>query len=163
MKSREGLSFIQFKQLCEQNSQAKYVSECVFTMENEDCLFHPGAVMPHDHMLRVYKVRLSIAMENGLHVPTYISDFKQIIENIEGLQSDFIGVLHLSSENFSFIIFYEPDRQKILGILKPANKGSLAEEEDYNTEIINRGMSSGTEKYSKGKFVRDWKKVAQSD
>lgn len=50
MKTQEGLSFIHFKELCEHNSQAKYVSDCLFTMGNEDCLFHPGAVIPHDDM-----------------------------------------------------------------------------------------------------------------
>jgi hypothetical protein len=157
MKPQEGLSFIHFKELCEQNSQAKYVSDCLFTMNNLDCLFNPGAVIPHDDMLRIYKIRLAIAIDNGRHGSAYISDFKQILENTERSQSDFVGILHLSSEDFSYIIFYDPHRQKILGILKTTEKGSLIDEENYNTEMINNGLSSGTEKYSKGKFVRNWK------
>jgi hypothetical protein len=54
--------------------------------------------------------------------PIYISDFKQILEDTERSQSDFVGILHLSSEDFNYIIFYEPDGQKMLGYLKHLTK-----------------------------------------
>jgi len=94
---------------------------------------------------------------DNLHEPDYIPDFKQIVENIGSTQSGFIGILWLCCEKFSYLVFYAPDAMKILGILKATNKGGLLEMENHNTETINRGMSSGAEKYSKGEFVRDWK------
>jgi hypothetical protein len=115
--------------------------------------------MPYEHILSLYKLRLSIAENSeNQHEPNYLPDFRRTIENIEGIQSALIGILSLYGETFSYVVFYAPEMQKILGILKVTSKSSLTDKENHNTETIARGMSSSSEKYSKGKFIRNWQK-----
>ena len=118
MKNSDKLSFKQFNQLCDQNSEAKYVNECIDIIKNKECLFHPGISSPYDRALSLYELRLSIAKDGNRHDVNYLADFEALVENIRNKKSDYIGITSISGNDFSYLVFYEPNSQLILGILR---------------------------------------------
>lgn len=68
-----------------------------------------------------------------------------------------LGITWLDTDNNgSYLIFYEPDHLNILGILKAKNVPSEQSTEGGNPNAINKGYSSGRQKYSKGELVKTW-------
>src|SRR5882762_2101630 len=115
------LSFLKFNQLCKLNAEKKYVRECIDCIENEDCLYHCGTVMPAGHVLSTYSLRLEIAKGRDVADQDYINDFVQIVESIKNVKAENIGIADLYRSNFFYLVFYEPDDLVIIGILKFMN------------------------------------------
>ena len=121
----EKLSFLDFTRLCELNVQKKYVSECLNYIKNEDCLYRTGIVMPYDRTLSLYQLRLKIAKDSDKADPNYILDFEGIVQNMEQVRSESVGITTLFANEFSYCIFYEPKGLLILGILRGGGYKSI--------------------------------------
>ena len=122
-------------------------------IKNEDCLFHRPVVAPYEKMLSLYSLRLQIAKDAARQTEEYISNFEDIITNIGNNKSENIGVAMLSGDGPGFAIFYEPEKQLILGVLKGTKDISMAERESHIMESLSKGATSAAVKYSKGTFV----------
>jgi len=155
--SMDKLTFIGLSELLESNMDKKHVQEVFEMIKKTDCFFHPGIIMPHDHIASLYKLRFKIAQESGKAPDDYISDFEKTVSNLEDSKSKESGITGLSTEQNSYLIFYEPEEKKILGVLKAGRSSTLQSLEDNADQTINQGYSSSLQKYSKGALVKDWK------
>lgn len=152
------LSFKAFNELCQLNLDKKYVQELSEIITNSDCYFEPGIVMPQDHIASLYKLRLKIAKDHGKFDDDYINNYEITVSNLQDSKSKELGITWLDTDNDgSYLIFYEPDHLNILGILKAKNVRSEQSTEKGNTDVVNKGHSSGCQKYSKGELVIDLK------
>ncbi len=73
--------------------------------------------MPYDRMFSLYSLRLEIAKDN-IRDTDYIRDFEYTIENMKKIKSNDIGLVSLHADVYSYIVFYEPDNEIIIGILR---------------------------------------------
>lgn len=151
------ISFEDLIDLCELNLGEKYVKDLVITMRSNDCLFHPGATMPNAHVASLYKLRLENAKENNMLGQELLEDYESIVSALLNIKSTDLALTILYSEEHLFTVFYEPVSKKILGVLKTKNNLSLKIMEEQQTYTVDKGLSSGFQKYSKGQFIRDWK------
>jgi hypothetical protein len=150
------LSFKAFNELCQLNLDKKYVQELIEIITNSDCYFHSGIVMSQDHIASLYKLRFEIARETGKNDADYLKDFESTVSNLQDSKSKELGITWLdTSHNGSYLIFYEPDHLNVLGVLKFKAKSTSNEQstEEDNSNEINKGHSSGCQKYSKGVLV----------
>jgi hypothetical protein len=159
MEKSDKLSFKQLNQLCDQNLEAKYATECIDIIKNKECLFHPGISLPYDNALSLYELRLRIAKDGNRQDVNYLADFEALIENIRNKKSDYIGITSIYGNDFLYAIFYEPNSQLILGILRGVS--SMTDAENLTTEHVASGSTSGKEKYSKGIFMGYWRSQTQ--
>ncbi|KAA2240320.1 hypothetical protein F0L74_29610 [Chitinophaga agrisoli] len=157
MKEQRRLSFPLFNRLCERNTGNKYVSECIHCIRSEDCLYFPGLIMPYDHIFSLYSTRLKIAKDKVTDAD-FISDFERTVDSMKEIKSNDLGLVSLHTESYTYVVFYEPDNEIILGILRSKNNEGLRDLETLQTEQIAQGLTSSMLKYSKGVFVRDWKR-----
>ena len=151
------LTFQQLNYLCDVNIEEKFVKDCIQILKHDDCLFHSGIVMLRNKIASLYELRFRIAKEGNNSSEAYLADFDQCVPNLNEFKSNVIGITTITGNKDSFLIFYEPETKKILGILKSENPSGIKATEENATDIVNRGYSSGKEKYSKGVFVRNWK------
>jgi hypothetical protein len=108
-----------FIELCQLNKNKKYVQELCEITRISECYFEPGVVMPQDQIASLYKLRLDIAKEHRKFDDDYIEDFERTVLNLQNSKSKNLGVAWVNTENdSSYLIFYEPESFKILGILK---------------------------------------------
>jgi hypothetical protein len=114
-------------------------------MENSDCLFYSGIVMPNQHIASIYKTRLEIARQDNKLSKDSIEDFEKAVSNLHSSESSQLALAAVYGEREGFLIFYEPERKIILGVLKSI--------EDDNNSLTEYGHSSGLQKYSKGVLV----------
>lgn len=113
------LTFEIFTELCRLNSDKKYVQEIYEIMAISGCYFHAGIVMPQDHIASLYKLRLQIAKDRGKFDDAYIHDYEITVSNLQESNSKELGITWLNTDHDgSYLIFYEPDKLNILGILK---------------------------------------------
>lgn len=113
------ISFKAFTELCRINLDRKYVPEIYEIITNSDCYFHSGIVMPQDHIASLYKLRLEIAKDRGKFDDDYINDYEKTVSNLQHSLSKELAITWLDTDNNgSYLIFYEPDHLKILGVLK---------------------------------------------
>ncbi|MFC0776370.1 hypothetical protein [Terrimonas alba] len=151
------ISFSSFLKLCELNSGEKYVEEVLYTIRNSECLFHPGIIMPNEHIASLYKFRLENAKESNRLSKDALNDYENTVSALLSTKSTDLALATLYSDEYGFVVFYEPLSKKILGVLKSKNNSTLHAMEEHNTDTINQGLSSGFQKYSKGEFVKDWR------
>lgn len=108
-----------FIELCQLNKDKKHVQELCEITRNSECYFEPGIVMPQDHIASLYKLRLGIAKEHRKFNDDYIDDFERSVLNMQKSTSKNLGITWVNTENDgSYLIFYEPDRLNIMGVLK---------------------------------------------
>lgn len=113
------LTFEIFNELCRLNSDKKYVQEIYEIMAKSDFYFHSGIVMPQDHIASLYKLRLQIAKDRGKFDDAYIKDYEKTVSNLQESNSNELGITWLNTDHDgSYMIFYDPDKLNILGILK---------------------------------------------
>ncbi|MCS3798000.1 hypothetical protein [Niastella sp. OAS944] len=113
------LTFDTFTDLCRLNLDKKYIREIYEIIAKSDRYFHPGIVMPQDHIASLYKLRLQIAKDHGKFDIDYINDYKITVSNLQQSNSKELGITWLNTDHDgSYLIFYEPDKLNILGILK---------------------------------------------
>jgi len=53
-------------------------------------------------------------------------------------------------------LFWNAETKELVGIYFQNTRNSIKEEEEYHTEIINRGFEVSSKKYNKGKLIREW-------
>jgi hypothetical protein len=144
------LAFKTFNKLCQLNLDKKYVQEIFEIITNADCYFQSGIIMPQDHIASLYKLRLNIAKDHGKFDEVYINDYEITVANLQDSKSNELGITWLKTDdNGSFLIFYEPDHLKILGVLKVKSSSS----EQSTEKDISIQHSPGLQKYSKGELV----------
>jgi len=153
----EKLTFQQLNDICNLNTDKKYVADCLQILKHQDCIFETGIIMPHDQIASLYSLRFDNAKEAGKLSNDYLMDYKICVDQLDKSKSDFLGITSIYSDNFSFLVFYEPGSKMILGVLKSKNTFGIKSVEENATDTINKGFSSSAEKYSKGTFIRDWK------
>jgi hypothetical protein len=151
------LSFQELNSICDLNIDKKYVIDCQQILKNEECIFESGIIKSREHVAELYSFRYNNANEGGKLSKTNLNDFKNCVTNLNNSKAEFLGVTSIYGANNSFLIFYEPDRKIILGILKSNNLFDLNKLEENQTATVQKGYSSSAEKYAKGKFIRDWK------
>ena len=151
------LSFQKLIELCEFNIEKKYVADCMDILKNHNCIFEPGIIEEHSHLSSLYKLRLKIAKKEWQPGSNFIEDFERCISSLQISESTDIGITSLYGDYLSFLIFYEPITNIILGILKTEALETISNIEQNKIDIKLKGYSSTAEKYSKGKFVGDWK------
>jgi len=152
------LSFKAFNELCRYNLDKKYVQELFEIITNSDCYFHSGIVMPQDHIASLYKLRLEIAKDHGKFDDDYIKDYEITVSNLQNSKSKELGITWLDTDdNGNYLIFYEPDHLNILGVLNLKSAPDQQSTEIDTSDNLNKGHSSGCQKYSKGKLVIEWK------
>jgi hypothetical protein len=149
-------TFEEFIEICKLNANEKYISELLKIVKELDCIYTSGIIMPYNHILDIYTLRLKIAEENKHLSENEILDFKYCVNNISKSNSENIGILNLRTEHNFFMIFYEPNPKIIFGIIKFTETETLKNIEDYNDEIMQKGYSSSAQKYSKGKLIKEW-------
>lgn len=149
-------TFEGFIEICELNANEKYISELLKIAKELDCIYSSGIIMPHNHILNIYTLRLKIAEENKHLSENEILDFKYSVNTMSKSNSVNIGILNLQTEHNLYMIFYEPKPKIVIGIIKFTKTESLKNIEDYNDEIIRKGYSSSAQKYSKGKLIKEW-------
>ena len=153
----EKLTFNELKSLCVINVDKKYVDECLQVLKNEDCIFESGIIMPRDSISNLYTLRFDIAKQSGKLSNDYLKDIESCVDQLSKSKSDLVGLTFVHNDSNSFLIFYEPDTETIIGILKSQSSLDIQSLEENATETVDRGFSSNAEKYSKGTFIRDWK------
>ncbi|THU36938.1 hypothetical protein FAM09_18415 [Niastella caeni] len=147
------LSFKAFNELCQLNLDKKYIQELFEIITNSDCYFQPGIVMPQDHIASLYKLRLNIAKDHGKFDDDYINDYEITVSNLQESKSNELGITWLDTDNNgSYLIFYEPDQLNILGVLKAKRTSDEQSTEKDNNDAVNKGHSSGCQKYLKRKI-----------
>jgi hypothetical protein len=113
------LTFEIFNELCRLNSDKKYVQEIYEIMAKSGFYFHSGIVMPQDHIASLYKLRLQIAKDRGKFDDAYSKDYEKTVSNLQESNSNELGITWLNTDHDgSYMIFYDPDKLNILGILK---------------------------------------------
>ena len=151
------LSFKPFNELCQLNLDKKYVQEIFEIITNSDCYFQSGIVMAQDHIASLYKLRLQIAKDRGKFDGDYINDYEITVSNLQDSQSKELGITWLDTDdNGSYLIFYEPEQLKILGVLKAKKSSGEKTAEATDSDLINKGHSLGRQKYSKGELAKPW-------
>ncbi|PXY41388.1 hypothetical protein DMB65_08280 [Flavobacterium cheongpyeongense] len=150
-------TFEDFIELCKLNTENAYVPELLNITKDSDCIYSSGIIMPYEHVLDIYTIRLEIAEENKKLSENEILDSKSCVNNISKVKSENIGILNLATENNFYMLFYEPKENRIIGIIKFLKTESLNDVENYNDETIQKGFSSKAQKYSKGKLIKEWK------
>ena len=150
-------TFQRFLEMCELEATKKYISELLSIIKNSDCIYNSGIIMPRDHILNIYKVRLEIAKESKRLSVEEILDFSNCVKNIEETDSENIGIVNLTAENNLYMIFYEPSQKKIVGIIRFNQIDAMKNSEIYNDDTIEKGYSSKSEKYSKQNLIKSWK------
>ncbi len=150
------LTFENFLTICEQNLCKKYVPELLNLMKLSECIFSSGIVMPYEHILDIYSIRLEIAEEQKKLSENEILDFKNCVESLSEINSEKIGILNIHTENNSYMVFYEPKERIIIGIIKFEKTNSLKDSEKYNDEITQKGYSSKSQKISKDEIIKEW-------
>ena len=142
-----GISFIELQELCELNLDKQHVSCAFGTINNSDCLFFSGIIMPQKHIASLYKLRFENAKERSLLDQEYLSDYEKTVANLNTSRSENLGLAGVYSIKNDFLIFFEPDTKKILGILK-------SKPNDHTLEMVaNPNKVSSFGKYSKGILV----------
>ena len=150
------ISFKDFQTLCELNLQKRYMAECLDIVINSDCLFHPGNIMPRERISDLYQTRLKIAQSQKELTRDYLQDFEQVVLNLTNSSSKDLALSSLYSDQNDYIVFYEPEKKFVLGVLKFNRGNSLQATEEYATSIVEKGLSAGFKKYSKGVYVKSW-------
>ena len=146
-----------FLEICKLNIVEKYVSEIEHIIIESDCIYSSGINMPIQHILNIYTLRLKIAEENDKLSKDEIIDFKNCVKKIAKSNSEYIGIINLISEDYLYMVFYEPnDRKKIVGIIKFTNNDSIKTIEMQNDETKEKGYSLSYKKYSTGKLIKEW-------
>lgn len=116
------ISLEAFIQIVEKNTARKYVKECLYLIRRYPEAFNAGITMPYADTYSLYTLRLRIAKEKNA-TSEFIHDFEQLIEEMGLLQAEKMGIswidLMRSADGviFSYMIFYEPDSEHVLGIL----------------------------------------------
>jgi hypothetical protein len=151
------LTFQEFNILCNLNSDKKHVIDCIKVLNDEDCIYQSGIIMSKDHIASLYSLRFDIAQQSGKLSDEYLNDFKYCVASLDSSKSEHLGLTTICSDKGSYLVFYEPDTKVILGILKSENSLNIKSIEENTTEAINKGHSSSAEKYSKGRFIKNWK------
>lgn len=153
----EKLTFQQLNDICHANADKKYVADCLQIVKHQSCIFETGIIMPHQYIASLYSLRFENAKKSGKLSRDYLMDYEICVDQLNKSNSEFLGITSVYSDNFSFLIFYEPYNKIILGVLRSNNTSGLKGVEENATETVNRGFSSNAEKYIKGVFTRDWK------
>ena len=113
------LTFETFTELCRLNLDKKFVQEIYELIAKSGCYFQSGIIMPKDHIASLYKLRLEIAKDRGKFDVDYINDYEITVSNLQQSNSNELGITWLNTDHDgSYLIFYEPDKLNILGILK---------------------------------------------
>jgi hypothetical protein len=146
------LSFEELQTLFELNLDKKHVSDAIQIIKTSDCHFYPGIIMPQEHIASLYSLRYEIKKEGASLGQSslgaeYLSDYEQTVANLTASSSESLGLAGLYCYANSFLIFFEPDTKKILGILKSRSN-------EHTKEMIEKPFApEGFEKYSKGILV----------
>ncbi|HYO20788.1 MAG TPA: hypothetical protein VER36_00190 [Flavisolibacter sp.] len=153
---KEHLTFHKLVRLCQLNNEKKYVTKCLSLLENEVCIFNSGVVLPQEKVASLYDFRLQNKKRDEKFDNRLLNDYENTVACLKNSKSLNLGITMIFGEAYSFIIFYEPDAENILGILKSKTSSSLKSIEENATETVNNGLSCGSEKYNKGILIRKW-------
>ncbi len=146
----EKLSFEGLQKFFELNLDKKHVSDAIKIIDSSDCLFFPGIITPQKHMASLYSLRLEIAKERSTLGLEYLSDYEKTVANLSTSSSESLGLAGVYSNSNSFLIFFEPETRKILGVLKSTSN-------EHTIAMMNSpDEGEGFEKYSKGQLVKEW-------
>lgn len=132
------------------------MNDCLFVMENEECIFHKGLVMSQEHIASLYTLRFNNAKGSGKWNIDRLSDYEKCVSNLRVSKSSTLGITSIYGNDNMFLIFYEPDTQNVLGALKSKNYENLQKIEQDASASIKHGQSVGYEKYNKGLFIQNW-------
>ena len=78
--------------------------------------------MPADHISSLYALRLRIAKKSGRLGSDAINDYEKTAMNLQDSKSKELGIIWVYTDHISYLVFYEPDNGKILGVLKSKRK-----------------------------------------
>ena len=108
-------------------------------------------------MLEVYSDRLKMAKEKIVESSYDLVEFDQLVSNMTNSKSDEIGFTMFHTDNFSSLVFYEPDTNLVLGILRASKNNNLRLIEANYEGQIQMGIHLYSTKYLKGNIVKEWR------
>lgn len=139
-------------------TQNEVAVECLEAMLNGEIHFHSGFSKNRDELVRLYECRLKSAKNRN--PPVLETEALEIWElAMKGLRSKDSKELMLNSVNTGskyFVMFWNTSLNTLEGIFWLSSKKTLDELDDYNQYIIDRGLTVGSIKYSKGRKVKEW-------
>ncbi len=112
------LDFEKFKALCRANHDVKYVSEISDIMYNARCVLKVGITDAKKKVEELYITKLHISKESNKFSQAEIADFEQCVNAIKDSTSIRIGMTFFFAKKSTFSIFYDPDTNEILGVIK---------------------------------------------
>ena len=153
----DSLSFQDFESLCLKNKQVKHVQEISQYILNSECIYSPGSLMPRKHMIEVYSDRLKMAKEKIVESSYDLIEFDQLVSNITNSKSNEIGFTMFHTNDFSSLVFYEPDTNLVLGILRATKNNNLSFIEGNYEDQKQMDISLFSTKYLKRNIVKEWR------
>ena len=149
-------TFEDFLVLCQLNIEKRYTEEILNITIDSDCIYLPGIIMPYQHLLDIYTIRLEMAEESKTLSENVLADFRNCVTNFKMFSADSIGIASLSTQNNSYMVFYIPEENLIIGTIKFSENDSIIHVENYNSETIRAGYQTKAQKFSKRKLIHDW-------
>ncbi|MFT3678030.1 MAG: hypothetical protein QM781_19215 [Chitinophagaceae bacterium] len=149
------IGFSQFRNLCISNSSRKYVLQLLDIISDQDCIFNPGIIAPREQTASLYRLRLNVQKDHGYTGKEYLGDYEDTVTAIENSSSAETGICWLSADQAGYVVFFEPEENKILGILNYQKSENLDLSGTNIDDSILQGHSSAAEKYSKGMRVKN--------
>lgn len=149
----EYLTFEQLVYMCEQNKHKQHVALCLDLLTNQTCIFIDGIREAKGHIADLYRFRYEMVMEQASVTTTYLTDFENCVKQLEQSTSPLLGITDIIGDSHSYLIFYEPDTNDILGVLVYASVEGIAQHEAYVNDVVAKGYSCSGEKYEKGILI----------
>jgi hypothetical protein len=131
--------------------------ECKNEMLNSEILFNSGFEQEKKRLTSLYKLRLRIANENATHKKDELLSLEIAVKNLENSSAELLNLNWLRTELKLFLIFWDNESKKLVGIFYLYQKTSIQKTEENYLESIERGNSVSAIKYEKGKFIKEWK------
>ncbi|NHN25038.1 hypothetical protein FIA58_005040 [Flavobacterium jejuense] len=136
--------------------KSTFAKECLYCIQNKTILFNAGIKKDKIELATLYKLRLNFAKHNDSFKEDEILSWKKAITTLEASKSVALFLSIVTSERKTYFIFSDVSTKTVEAIYFLNNITSIEEQEKNNDQIIEKGYSVSTIKYSKGEEVRRW-------
>lgn len=147
---------VQKLKLEKENSIAQ---ECLNLMCNSEIFFNSGFEQEKEQLTNLYLLRLNMAkdLNREKYKSDEISNWELAMENLKKSSAKKLELNWVSSEFKHYTMFWNCESERLAGIFYLYPKRSMKEQEEYNSEIIEKGFSVSSKKYNQGRITKEWK------
>ncbi len=131
--------------------------ECLSKIKTEEIHFQPGFIKEKKEMESLYELRLRMAedLNKGKFQWDELKNWNEAIKELRVMSFNQILLSSITTRDKLYMIFVNVDNKILGAIFYLYQKQSLKDLEKHREETIERGHSSSTLRYIKGKLI-EW-------